>query len=193
MNDKEKIIKEQRTIEAARKNLMGLGGKLGCVLKMFGQPMIRHGSGADMFETTYLDDYYEIEENDPYNLHPGTSEEIMDQLPIMDDASTSTLGWHFDGLNVGMHLEIKYLSETNELTVSFKGHLVYKEIGGELEAYIPLPEWENNIESLYPLALKRGQVQKEKSKTVKVEESKRSKQSWLDKMSKKWGFNQKAR
>ena len=188
MNDKEKILKEQRTIEASRKNLMGLGGKLGCVLKVFGQPIVRHNTG-DILEVNYLDDYMEVEQKDPYNLRAGTPEEIMDQLEnVEEDFSIHSMGWCFDGLNRGMHLEIKYMSETNELTVFFKGHLVYKEIGGELEAYVPLSEWENSIEQLYPAALEKGNIQKEEVRAAKREEGKEGKQRWLDKMKEKWGL-----
>ena len=148
MNDKEKVIKDQRTIEASRKGFMGLGGKLGCVLKNLGQPIVSQHEGGLMYHSTSLEDYANMEVEDPYDLRGGTPEEILDQIEVMDMDETTihSLGWMFDGLSRGMQLEIKYVTETNVLTVHYKGHMVYNEIGGELGAYAPMKEWEDCIE-----------------------------------------------
>ena len=190
MNDKEKVIKDQRSIEASRKGLMGLGGKLGCVLKNFGQPIVSQHEGGLMYSSTSLEDYEEIEEKDPYNLRGGTPEEILEQIDVMDMEETTihSLGWVFDGLSRGMHLEIKYISETNEITVHFKGHLVYKEIGGDLAAYAPFKEWEDHIEKLYPAALEKGKAKQEAQREEKKEANKRLKKNWLQKMAERWGI-----
>lgn len=190
MNDKEKIIKDQRTIEASRKGLMGLGGKLGCVLKNLGQPIVSQHEGGLLYHSTSLEDYTNVEVEDPYDLSGGTPEEILDQIEVMDMENTTiiSLGWVFDGLFCGMHLEIQYTTETNEIKVHFKGHLVYNEVGGELLAYNPIKEWEDYIETLYPVALAKGTAKKAIKREEKKEAGKKAKKSWLREMAKKWGI-----
>ena len=56
---------------------------------------------------------------------------------------------HFDGLSRSMHMEIKYSEETSELSLTHRGYLVYKEVMGDLEVYVPNEEWESWIEKLW--------------------------------------------
>ena len=84
-------------------------------------------------------------------------------------------------------MEIRYMEETGELLVTYKGHVVYKELAGELESYVPFPEWEDKINLLFPLARtveiqKTGQV---KDLIKKDRESKKA--SLLEKIRKRWG------
>jgi hypothetical protein len=93
-----------------------------------------------MFDETFLDDPYE----EQYK---------SDELPTMDECEMSyELGWIYDGLRQGLHLEIKYFNPENKLTVYYKGYEVYKEVSGELEAYAPFEEWEDPIKELYKVA-----------------------------------------
>ena len=88
MNDTERRIKEQRTVEASHKNLMGFDGKLGCIIRSLGQPVVSKGTGGTYFGSTPMLDVWETSNDDggwePDELHAGTPEEITSQIPVMD-------------------------------------------------------------------------------------------------------------
>ena len=208
MNDHEKRIKEQRTIEANTKHLMGCEGKIGCIVKHIGQPLISQSSGGAYYSSRPSEDVWAIPgENDPYELPSGSPEDICRQIPVMDmegveqpeggvwmerqetvAEGTEILGWHFDGLSRGMHIEIKYTEMTNELLVRYKGYVVYREMSGDLETYVPMPEWEEMIERLSKTAkrqaIKHNKIEKEENK----HELRRQKESWMQRMKNKWGL-----
>ena len=174
MNNKEKIIREKRTIEAVKKNFMGPGGKLGLIAKYLGSPIIVQGSG--MFDQTFLDDPYEEQNN-------------SEEMPTFGDHETVyEIGWIYDGLNQGLHLEIKYSNPENKLTVYYKGYEVYREVSGELEAYAPFEEWENAIQELYKISKIRQKDKKEKDYINKKEIVKKIKLSFLEKLRMRWGI-----
>lgn len=218
MFEKEEKIREQRTIEATRKGLIGLGGKLGVVVQNLGQPITVHSEGGSFYTNTYLSDPYDLpgEEDDKFELKPGTANEIMDQIPTMqvrdaagnpigepDDAYWAErperteshvydIGWHFDGLNRGIHLEIKYIEYNDigksELTVYYKGYLVYQEVGGDLAAYSPFDEWEDKINNLYAVAQKTKRKNRKDMKEQILKSVEKEKLSWLQRMRKQWGI-----
>lgn len=199
MNDKEKKIIEQRTIEATRKGLMGFSGKLGIILRSLGQPIVSQSDGI------YMSEYFGYSNN---NYDPNENEiitmEALDLLgnPIEEPSdpswanknnnrkniSTRDIGWHYDGLNRSMHLEIKFLEEQAELTVYYEGNLVFKEISGELKTYIPFDDWELKIETLFKSSKKIDDLVKTKEKTERIEEAKKNKSKWLKKMKENWGI-----
>jgi len=206
VNDKEKRIKEERTIEATKKDLMGASGKLGLIVKYMGQLITYHSQD---FSTG---NWLHPEENDldvnPYELKGGTSEEINNQIPTiygdnfmgpvtgpewreppeMDYAYTEHRGWVFDGLNRGMHIEIQYLEYENVLTTTYKGYLVYKETAGELDTYVPLDEWESKINRLHTVAKEIRKRKNKKERIKEIKEAEINKKSWLQRMRLKWGF-----
>ena len=49
-------IQEQRTIEATKNNLMGFNGKLGCIAKNLGDPIIAEHSGGQYFSSNEMTD-----------------------------------------------------------------------------------------------------------------------------------------
>lgn len=173
MNEKEKRVREERIREATRKGLTGLEGKFGTIIKYLGHPII--AEGGSFYESSYMDDPYELEEEN-------------DELPTMDEEQTiMELGYIFDGLSSGMHLEIKYLSERQELTVLYEGILVFSETASELTCYVPNPEWEEKIDSLYKLAkIRENKKRSEYMKENKLE-AVREKQSLLDRLRLRWG------
>lgn len=208
MNEKEKRIKQQRTIEATAKNLLGSNGKLITIAKFMGQPIVSHESGGFATEAfgytegqTY--DFWNLDSDDADELPTiqDMSEEWLDE-PLTEEWTTKkrdrknvhieTLGWHFDGLNRGMHLEIKYVhrgeDEKSEVNVHYKGHLVFKELSGELLVYVP-DEWEDHVESLFRIARKKDDESRKKEKEARKEEAQKAKSGWLDKMKEYWGFN----
>lgn len=209
MNDKEKKIKEQRTIEATRKGMMGFGGKLGVIVRHMGQPITMHNEGGIYQDTRYLDDPWKLpEESDPWELNAGSPEEVQRQIPYMgseleepegdgwregrephlNHVATTQIGWHFDGLSRGMHIEIKYDGDQKELVALYQGYLVYKEVAGELAAYSPNEEWESKIDSLYAVAKKREQQARKQEKQDKIEEAKAAKEYWWQRIQRKWGL-----
>lgn len=180
---------------------MGYGGKIGVVLRVFGQPIIAQSEGGIYVDTNKLEEWGD-EETDPRN-----AVEMMRKIPIMDTGShdrptsgewsemdepipygTRAIGTHFDGLGRGMHLEIKYDDATTEFTVTYKGYPVYKEVKGELNAYIPHPEWEGWIDQLFNKAKEIQRVMKEEEFKEQMKEAERSKDNWLREIASKWGI-----
>ena len=196
----EQKIREQRTVEANKKGLVGQNGKIGVVLRMMGGPIVSQSEGGTYLDTNYI---YQEEENEE---EPRNALDMMTRIPTMDldgstrpdtsewsemkDAipySTQNIGWHFDGLSRGMHIEIKYDDERSELTVHHKGYLVYKEIRGELVAYVPKEEWENWIEALYKKAKDIQRKVKEEEFENQVKEADKIKEGWWQELKKRWG------
>ena len=174
MNNKEKIIREKRTLEATKKNLMGPVGKLGVIAKYLGSPIVAQGSG--MFDQVFLDDPYEEQNN-------------SEEMPTFEDHETVyELGWIYDGLGQGLHLEIKYFNPENKLTVYYKGYEVYKEVSGELEAYAPFEEWEDAINELYTRAKINQKNKKKENKQEKENTMEKSKYNFLEKLRMRWGI-----
>ncbi len=210
MNEKEKKIKEQRTIEATQKNLMGISGKIGVVVRTLGQTILNHREGGAYHSSSYMEDW-NSNVNNIDELH-GNPEEIQSQIPYMDmpnneepldgawrdrrdyilnPINVTELGWYFDGLSRGIHLEIKYSGDEYDrkhLTLTYKGYKVYEEIGGDLEMYVPMEEWEQIIEKLYLVGKKIEAKNRKSDKVESVIETKRSKTQWLQKMRNKWGI-----
>lgn len=199
----EEKIKEERTIEANKKGLVGQGGKIGTVLRVFGQPIILQSEGGSLIDSSYIDlrgDKLEEEIRNNIDLlksipvmdldsieRPSTDEwtEINESTPY----TTQTIGWHFDGLSRGMHLEIKYEESKSELIVLYKGYLVYKEMAGDLLCYVPVPEWEDWIERLSKSAKDIQRKIKEKEFAEQVKKVEEQKQSWWDSMKSRWGVS----
>jgi hypothetical protein len=135
-----------------------------------GTKILRQGSG--LFDQTFLDD-------------PFTEEE---EIPILDDGSVSEEGYHFDGLNRGMHFEIKYMHSNTELTAHYKGYLVYQEIAGDLYTYAPFPEWEDLVDALYLEAEKQAGKQKEKFHKENEQSFARMSKMFIEKLRMQWGL-----
>ena len=207
MNDQELKIKEFRTIEAKKKNYMGMQGKFGYILAALGQPILAQMSGGGMFTQTYMANYDE-EPKDPSDFKPGTPEEIMKQIPSADEVGHNPpdgwewhcdwdadiydeqlVGYNFNGLSRGMHLEITYKKSDKNLLVYYKGYQVFKEHAGDLRAYAPSEKWESLIDRLYKSAVK---ILKERANLKLVQAKKKSqakKENWLVKLQERWGFN----
>lgn len=195
MRKEEAVIKEQRTLEATRKKLMGSEGKLGTILKQLGQPIIAHEIGGGMYDQSYLEGY-DAHENDDKRL-PTMSMGDEESSPEgwewtiepvdADPVSCRQVGWHFDGLSRGMHLEIKYDDLTKVLTLHHKGYLVFEETTGDLTAYVPDPEWEKMINDLYVVAEPMKFKKEKEERTDQKELIKHAKKTFLQKLRDRWG------
>ena len=173
MKSKEAKIKEQRTIEATHKDYFGLGGKFGCILKYMGEPIMSHSS--PLYDTNEMEDPWALEDEED------------EEMPVFEEGEqTIVVGYLFDGLSRGMHLEIQYLNKT--ITVLAEGYLVFKEEAGELESYVPHPRWEDQIEGLFRVASKLRGDDKKESRKEREEQAVEARDQWFGRMAKKWGF-----
>ena len=194
-------IKEQRTVEANQKGLTGQNGKIGVVLRVFGQPIIGHSLGGAYVDTNYIQTSPLEDDHDPRN-----SSDLMKSIPTMEmdgtirpsseewseldeplSYGTYNVGWYFDGLGRGMHMEILYKEDKSEFVLYYKGNLVYKEIMGELLCYVPGEEWEKWIEGLSKSARDVMRKKKEEEFAEKIKSSEKAKISWWESMKSRWG------
>jgi len=211
----EKQIQEQRLEQAEQKSYLGQDGKIAIVMRNLGQPIMLDSASGGLVDSYYLDDPYDgletIEDsNSPEELrdripmHRVRNPDGSDPSPTGEDApedswewrdspeersyNPTAIGYHFDGLSRGMHLEISYMDDTSIFSVHYKGYEVYKEIRGNLVVYVPISEWEEWIERLFkvakPLELKkRGQFAQEEAQEIEEE-----KKSWLQSLRDRWGI-----
>jgi hypothetical protein len=190
MNHKtENVIREQRTIEATKKNFMGAAGKFGTILHAYGSPIFRQGSS--LMDVRHLDDpYADFVDTEYSSTMSGQRGPLVsrDEILELDDDFVQQQGLLFDGLSRGIHLEIVYWHDTNEIKVHYRGFLVYREVGGELGAYAPFKEWEDATERLYRAA-------KEKMKKITKQEAEWDeelaevkKRSYFQELRMRWGI-----
>lgn len=197
----EQKIREQRSLEANKKALVGQTGKIGTVLRIFGDPIIAQIEGGGYVDTNYLENYEDFKEEPKNNI------DLMKDIPVINmghnerpigeewseigdpkSFGIQQIGFHFDGLSRGMHMEIKYDEFDSELSLTYKGYLVYKETKGEIQAYVPIPEWEQWIDSLYKKAKEKQRIIKEKEFEENVKETEVKKNEWIQKMISRWGI-----
>lgn len=186
---KERVVREKRTIEATKKNLMGPMGKLGIIVRNLGSPIIRQGTG--FFEESFLDDPYEDFKDDVYETTASNQQGPLaykDEILDLSDDFVQNEGYIFDGLSRGMHMEIQYHGSNHKLTVTYQGFVVYKEIAGELEAYAPNQEWEDMIERLYTAAKKQEKFSDKQKRLELAEKVKEKKMTFWNRLKQRWGL-----
>jgi hypothetical protein len=170
MRPEEKVIREKRIIEATKKNMMGTSGKLGMIARHLGHPMIQQGF-IDFFEE-------------------------MEEIQESDGAHCQQIGWVFDGLPWGMHLEIQLNADVmngeiidyQSMKVYYKGYEVYKEESGELETYAPFDDWESLIDKLYKNALRKQEKEHDELFPIMEQRNDMAKKSFFQRLRYKWGF-----
>jgi hypothetical protein len=191
--DLESRIKEQRTAEANKKGLMGQSGKIGAVLRTLGSPIVAQTEMSSYLDTEGRSEELQERRTIPVfdaegverPTGPEWSEAEWDATPY----SAREIGMHFDGLARGMHMEIIYKEDSSELKVNHRGYLVYCEVQGDLQCYIPSEEWEGWVESLYKSARKIQRERKEDEFKEKVRRADDAKKSWLKDMAARWGIS----
>jgi hypothetical protein len=196
MNDKENLVKEKRLILATTKNLTGLEGKIGQILKYMGDPVISQTS--DLHEQTKWSDMY------PYlNVYDTPNEE---DLPTEDmDTHLIEIGRTLSALKWGINMELSYLKESKipvkrtdlytewvdaerVMTVTYKGYVVYREISGDLDSYLPDDEWETALDRIYESCKKIKKKSKIEKDAERAEEIKDEKLGLIARLRDKWGI-----
>ena len=202
----EEKIRERRILEATKKGLMGQNGKIGIILKILGEPIVKQNEGGYYVDSNHIDlEGYENLDKSIYEL--DNSIDLLKSIPVMGLEATErpnsqewteisdpiyygldTIGFYFEGLGRGMHLEIKYDELISELVVLYKGYVVYKETKGELLSYNPIEEWEKWIESLYKIAKEKQRKVKEKEFEESIKSNEKEKDFWWEKIKNRWGI-----
>ena len=171
--NREQMIREARTIEAMRKGYMGMEGKFSTVAKRLGSPIIEQGSSS--FSQTFLEDPFELEKEDTMPT-------------ISEDDRSHEVGVHFDGLSRGVNLSIIVRHYHREIVCEYQGYTVYRELAGELEAYVPHEIWENQLEKIYDSAQKVEKKQKPQERKKLIEAANKKRQELLQEFKLKWGL-----
>lgn len=173
MNNKEKLVQEQRTIEAMKKGFMGYEGKFAFIARKMGYPIIAQGSNN--FTQTFMEDVYELDEEP--------------EMPTMDeDEIINEIGICYEDLHSGNNFSILLLYSNNEIIVRHNGKLVYKEVANELESFVPQENWEKLTDKMYEKA-KIIEKNRRPRENVKIEQmANKRKKEILDKLKDKWGI-----
>lgn len=173
MNNKEKVIQEQRTIEAMKKGYMGCEGKFAFIVKKMGDLIISQNSAN--FEQTFMEDFYEWNDEE--------------ELPTMEvDESVNEIGMSYDDLKSGNNLTILFLNDENEIIVRHEGKLVYKEVANELQSFVPEEKWESLIEKIYTKAKIVDKNRKNKENNLLIKAANYKKKEIIEKLKDKWGI-----
>ena len=171
MKFNEQQIKEKRTVEAIQKEYMGFQGKLVCIARNLGHEIVDQGAVS---ETLSYDDFWK------------TADDEIQEIDV--ESNVDCVGWFFDGLGMGINLEIFVFENDKKIKVAYESQNVYEEVSGELEAYVPNIIWEEKINPLYKRAkekeIKRREQQNESSRS-NFEENKKKLINYL---SNKWGI-----
>jgi len=169
MKFNEQLIKEKRTIEATKKEYLGVNGKFVLISKNLGEEIIHQGSDNNYIK---YDNFWDKEKE---------YETIDENTPI------SSLGFYFYGLNYSCNIEIYFLESEKLTKVIYNGQKVYEEVNGELFAYYPSNEWENQIEDLYKIAKEKDKLIKGKEKEKQKQVFEERKKGVLERLRNVWG------
>ena len=119
-----------------------------------------------------------------YDLDSDSGEMPTD--PTLNDSRV--LGYCFDGLNSGINLQIILEEEANFMKASFQGTDVYQERQGKLEKYIPAPDWEMYVESLFRRAESRSKIKVEQKQDIAKKEKRKIADVLVEYLRKNWGL-----
>jgi hypothetical protein len=167
MNIEEKI-REQRTFEATAKNLMGMEGKFYLIARFLGDAITNQSTDQTFLDT---DELWE-----------------EDEMPsFSEDDIFSDIGYIYNGLSNGIHLEI--ICKENEGTIKayFEGYLYYEEEQGILNRYVPYERLEKYIENLYSKVEEKVKYIIKKEKPIQDKKIKKMEFDEIRKLREKWG------
>lgn len=169
---RERSIKEMRQNEAIKKKLIGLEGKLGQILKAFGEKIMHHDAEWDDYDLSMY----------------ANSNDLLSTIIEADEVTVTPIGMSFNALSYGVNLEIQYVLDLAQITVHYQGTLVYQETAGDLDVFVPSPAWEDPIDRFFAQAQNHLKKQGEINKEARKVESKAVQESFLKQMLNKWGF-----
>lgn len=83
---------------------------------------------------------------------------------------------------------MRWLEAAADLRATYNGHVVYHEVEGELQAYVPRPDWESLMEHLYGQAKQIAE-----SRTAAAKEKERGRllrqaSEFVQNLRSTWGF-----
>ena len=171
MKFNEQQIKEKRTVEAIQKEYMGFQGKIVCIARNLGHEILDQGVVS---ETLSYDDFWK------------TSDEYIQEMDI--ESNVDCVGWFFDGLGIGVNLEIFVFENDKKIKVAYESQNVYEEVSGELEAYVPNIIWEEKINPLYKKAKEKEIKHREQQKKLSKSNFEENKKKLINYLSNKWGI-----
>jgi hypothetical protein len=85
-----------------------------------------------------------------------------------------------------MTISVQYY--LREITCRYQGQVVYKEISGELEGYVPDETWEEKVEEFSSLSRKIEKQQRPIEKRKIAEENQKRRIEILEVFKNKWGL-----
>jgi hypothetical protein len=167
----ESRIQEQRTNEAIKKNYMGQEGKIYLIAKYIGHEIVRDSENSETI------DFDSMFENNDGNT-----------IPVLDeDAYSFGLGYNYNGLEFGYHLEITCMDFEQIIKLYYKGFLVYHEENGNLIQFIPNNMWEELVEKLYNRVKEILQIKLKKYELAEKAELSKLENEELNRLRSKWG------
>ena len=211
MKEKEAKIKELRMMEAVKKDLMGLTGKIGVIAREMGYPIIDDSSSSIEvdgqmfgFTSTPMTDYYSNDIDYPDNILDALptileTDELGNEVKSFEGDewykkkgdhriyNPKLIGWMYNGLHKNINLDIQFLYDEGSLKVSWNGQKVFYENAGDLILYVPMEEWEKNINLLYETAKSKNKDRVIKEKENIKKKSNKLKSDFLNKLKKFWG------
>ena len=125
-------VRAQRQVEAVKK---GLSKKAAAVARFLGSEIRAPGFGLE--DVGFTQDTYSL---DVYDM---PEEEAI--LEVSED-SFGIIGWSFDALSHGCNIQVNLMIEEHRVTVFHNGNIVFDEVAGDLERYLPDQEWESRVE-----------------------------------------------
>lgn len=185
MEDIDRMI-EGRVASAAKKEITT---KMIAVCRVLGQPIRSHHGGFGEQGLTVSHPAFPWRDDDSVGDHP-VFDWFSDKARHADDGdNAATVGYIFDALNWGQNLEIRYLDDYSELKAYFHGKVVYKEVLGRLEGYVPGPDtWEPLLDRLFAAAKARHESRRaERAAVVESQAAKKAKEI-LSRLREAWGF-----
>ena len=170
MQNIEEKIASLRLTEAIQKDFYGKTGKIFIICRVFGSEIIQ-----DNFSSNPIRFLYEDTEEDKVNE--------------FDENHTSTIiGYHYDGLKMGIPMEITIKDYNNSIKVMWQGRTVYEEADEQLQSYNPLNEWEKNIDLLYSKAEQKINKQKELENNETIKQIQQEEDKEIKRLREKWGI-----
>ena len=161
MDERINLLIEKRIHEAAKKEITK---KSNVIVKAFGQPIIEHQ--VSYYESLFFDE--------------SQQEDFM-----------TTKGYYYYALNRGINMCIKLLFydfQFSEIKIHFEGELVFHEVDGNVESFIPSETWESKIEQLYEEAVvickKKLKIETEEREINKKAKAK----NYISEFRQKWGY-----